>query len=280
MNNSIYPCLTIKGKIAEASDFYIQTFGEGKISQHSGIVIQIELSGQKFMLLNDGPSSSPNPSISFMVVSENPEETEKYWNKLIDEGKALMPLNSYDWSPKYGWLEDKYGVSWQLFTRSKGDGGQKFNPTLMFTGTNAGKASEAINLYTKLFSDSRIGGIAHYAEEDGENPEFVKHAQFKIKDVSLMAMDSSAPHAFTFNDGISLVVSCETQEEIDKYWSELTGNGGHEVACGWLTDRYGISWQIIPAEIIKWVTDPERSSRVMAVMMKMKKLVIEDLKNA
>ncbi|NQX40657.1 Glyoxalase superfamily enzyme, possibly 3-demethylubiquinone-9 3-methyltransferase [Pedobacter steynii] len=280
MKNSIYPCLAIKGKIAAASDFYIQTFGEGKVSQNTPFVIQIELSGQKFMLLNEGPSSTPNPSISFMVVSENPEETEKYWNKLIEEGKALMPLDSYDWSPKYGWVEDKYGVSWQLFTGSKGETGQKFSPTLMFTGANAGKAAAAMERYTKLFSNAHVGGVLYYTEEDGDNPEFVKHAQFKIKDSSFMAMDSSAAHAFTFNDGVSLVVECENQEEIDKYWSQLTSNGGYEVACGWLTDQYGISWQIIPADIIKWVTDPERSARVMNVMMKMKKLVIADLENA
>lgn len=280
MKNSIYPCLGISGKIAEASDFYIQTFGEGKITQNTPFVIQIELSGQKFMLLNEGPSSSPNPSISFMVVSESPEETEKYWNKLIDEGKALMPLDTYDWSPKYGWVEDKYGVSWQLFTGSKADTSHKFSPTLMFTGANAGKAAEAMDLYTQLFAHSNVEGLLKYSKEDGENPDFVKHAQFKIKGATVMAMDSSAAHAFAFNDGVSLVVECETQEEIDKYWSQLTRNGGYEVACGWLTDPYGISWQIIPADIVKWVTDPERSARVMSVMMKMKKLVIADLENA
>ncbi|RQO65871.1 hypothetical protein DBR43_26850 [Pedobacter sp. KBW06] len=280
MKNSIYPCLGIRGKIAEASDYYIQTFGEGKVSQTTPFVIQIELSGQKFMLLNEGPSASPNPSISFMVVSEDPEETEKYWNRLIKEGKALMPLDNYDWSPKYGWVEDKYGVSWQLYTGNKADTPQKFSPTLMFTGANAGKASEAIAVYTKLFPDATIEGILKYSKEDGENEDFVKHAQFKIKDTILMAMDSSAAHAFAFNDAVSLVVECETQEEIDKYWTQLTSKGGYEVACGWLTDPYGISWQIIPKNIVKWVTDPERSQRVMSVMMKMKKLIIADLENA
>src|SRR5690349_21526999 len=111
MKNLIYPCLTIRGKIGEASDFYIQTFGDGKISETSPIVIQIELSGQKFMLLNYGPTSSPNPSISFMVLCESAQEAEKYWNKLVAGGSVLMPLDSYDWSPKYGWVQDKYGVS-------------------------------------------------------------------------------------------------------------------------------------------------------------------------
>jgi len=280
MKNLIYPCLTIRGKIAEASDFYIQTFGEGKISQTSPFVIQIELSGQKFMLLNDGPTSSPNPSISFMVICESEEETERYWNKLMEGGSALMALDSYDWSPKYGWVQDKYGVSWQVYTGDKSQTPQKFCPTLMFTGDNAGKAEKAVHFYTDLFPQSNIQGVLKYRKEDDDNEEFVKHAQFKIKDFVAMAMDSSANHGFGFTDAISLVVECENQEEIDKYWGQLTANGGKEVACGWLTDPFGISWQIIPKALGKLVSDPVRGQRVMGALMKMKKLIIADLENA
>ncbi|MNK05982.1 hypothetical protein D3C87_238720 [compost metagenome] len=280
MKNSIYPCLTIRGKIAEAADFYIQTFGEGKINQTAPFVIQIELSGEKFMLLNDGPSTDPNAAISFMVISETADETEKYWNKLIEGGKILMPLDSYGWSSKYGWVQDKYGVSWQLYTGDKADTPQKFCPTLMFTGANAGKAESAVNYYTQLFPNSSIQGIMKYSKEDKENVDFVKHAQFKINDFVAMAMDSSAEHDFGFNDAISLVVECETQDEIDNYWDILTANGGYEVACGWLTDKYGVSWQIVPQSLGKLVTDPARTQNVMKVMMQMKKLVIADLENA
>ncbi|WP_316818345.1 VOC family protein [Pedobacter nyackensis] len=280
MKNSIYPCLTLKGKIAEASDFYIQTFEDGKISQTSPFVIQIELSGQKIMLLNDGPTSSPNPSISFMVMCENEAETEKYWNKLIADGKALMPLDSYEWSTKYGWVEDKYGVSWQLYTGDKADTIQKFCPTLMFTGEGCGKATAAVHYYTGLFPNSHLQGILNYSKEDGESEALVKHAQFKISNFVMMAMDSSADHGFGFNDAISLVVECENQAEIDKYWSNLTSEGGYEVACGWLTDQYGISWQIIPKELGKLISDPIRGQRAMNALMQMKKLVIADLENA
>ena len=280
MNNSIYPCLTLKGKITAAADFYIQTFGEGKIIQASPFVLLIELSGQKLMLLNDGPSSLPNASVSFMVRSETAEETEQYWNKLIEGGKVFMPLDSYDWSIKYGWVEDQYGVSWQLFTGSKSDTPQKFCPALMFTGANAGKAAEAVHFYTALFPQSHIEGIMKYNEKDADTTGFVKHAQFKINNFIAMAMDSSAAHGFKFNDAISLVVNCDTQVEIDQYWEQLTANGGHEVACGWLTDKYGISWQIVPGILGKLFSDPERGQRVMAVLLKMKKLIIADLENA
>lgn len=280
MNNTIYPCLTLKGKTEEASRFYIDVFGEGKVVQTSPYVIMIELSGQKLMLLNDGPSSTPNAAISFMVTSETPEETEQLWDKITAGGKIFMPLDSYPWSIKYGWVQDQYGISWQIFTGSKNDTAQKFCPTLMFTGANAGKAASAIHFYTGLFPKSDIEGIMEYAEGDGDIPGLIKHAQFKINGFTLMPMDSSAAHGFAFNDAISLVVNCETQAEIDMYWDELTADGGQEIACGWLVDKYGISWQIIPGKIGSLLTDPEKGQRAVAAMMKMKKLIIEDLENA
>jgi len=280
MNNSIYPCLTLKGKVAEAADFYINAFGDGKILQTSPFVIQIQLGGQKFMLLNDGPSSKPNASISFMVIIETEEEVEKYWNSLTEEGEVLMALDTYDWSPKYGWVQDKYGVSWQLYLGDNKAGLQKISPTLMFTGDKAGRAAEAVRFYTSIFPQSFITGIMNYSEGEGDKTEFVKHAQFTVNDYVLMAMDSSGEHGFTFNDAISIVVECDTQAEIDAYWNQLTSNGGYEVACGWLTDKYGISWQIIPKVLGRLMTDPERGQNVMAALMKMKKLIIADLESA
>lgn len=280
MNNLIYPCLTLKGKVAEAADFYINTFGEGLILQTSPYVIQIQLSGQKFMLLNEGPSAVPNPSISFMVTSETVEETELYWNKLIDGGHVMMPLKAYDWSIEYGWVVDKYGISWQVYTGSRADTLQKFSPSLMFIGKNAGKAAEAINFYTSLYPQSDIQGILKYEEGEGDNLNFVKHAQFKIYDLITMAMDSSAEFSFDFNDAISLVVECDTQSEIDNYWDKLTANGGNEVACGWLVDKYGVSWQIIPKKLKELLKDTDRAQRVMNALMQMKKLVIVELESA
>lgn len=280
MNNNIYPCLTLKGKVAEAADFYLDTFGDGKIIQTSTYVIQLELSGQKLMLLNEGSGALPNPSISFMVMSSNAEETERYWNKLAEGGKVMMPLGSYDWSMKYGWVSDKFGVSWQLFTGNAGDNDQKFNPTYMFIESNAGKATEAIHFYTSLFPRSTIGGILKYSEGEGDQTDYVKHAQFSINNFNLMAMDSSATYGFNFTDAISLVVECDTQDEIDRFWTELIADGGNEVACGWLKDKYGLSWQIIPKVLGTLLKRPDKAQRVMEALLKMKKLVIADLEKA
>jgi predicted 3-demethylubiquinone-9 3-methyltransferase (glyoxalase superfamily) len=280
MNNSIHPCLCLKGKIAEAADFYIGVFGEGRVTQTSELVSIIELSGQKFMLLNDGLSAKPNASISFMVTSETEEETERYWNRLIEEGTSFMALGAYDWSKKYGWVQDKFGVSWQLYTGSRIDTPQKFCPTMMFTGASAGKAAEAVHFYSELYPNSKIEGILNYSETDQDKPGLVKHAQFSLKDNILMAMDSSAEHGFAFNEAISLVVECDSQAEIDKYWNELSSNGGNEVACGWVTDKYGVSWQVIPAKLVDLLKEPERAKRVLNAVMQMKKLITAELENA
>ncbi|RXK83902.1 VOC family protein [Filimonas effusa] len=280
MNNSIYPCLTIKGKIAEAAALYADVFG-AKTVQSSPIVNILEIDGQKLMLLNDGPTSKPNPAISFMFSNEHKEATEACWNKLTEGGKVLMPLDSYPWSSYYGWVEDKYGVNWQLITNKEELPIQRFSPTLMFVGDNAGKAAAAISFYTQLFPQSNVRGILKYGEGEGDNTDYIKHAQFSVNGYVMMAMDSSHAHHFTFVDAVSLVAACNTQEEIDRYWETLTSEGGKEIACGWLVDKYGVSWQIVPANLGALMSKGgEKAQRVMSALLKMKKLVIKDLENA
>lgn len=154
---------------------------------------------------------------------------------------------------------------------------QKIVPTLMFTGAQNGRAMEAAHLYTSLFPNSEIHGVMYYTEESGEPESSVQHGEFFINDYLLMMMDSSLEHNFSFSEGVSLVVECDYQEENDNYWNALTSNGGEESMCGWLKDQFGVSWQIVPAELDEWV---KKSTKVMEEVMKMKKLNIETLKNA
>lgn len=280
VKNAIYPCLILKDKVAEATDFYLQTFGKGKVLSTNPIVTFLELSGQHFMLLNDGTASVPNVTFSFMVISETPEETARYHQSLTEGGQVFMPLDKYDWSESYSWVQDKFGVSWQLYTGSNDGVTQKIWPSLMFTGDNAGKAIDAVNFYSQLFPNSGVGGIMEYTEEDDDTAGLVKHAQFTINNLIVTAMDSSADHHAVFNEATSLVVNCDTQAEIDEYWDKLTADGGQEVQCGWLRDKYGLSWQIVPKNIGELVTDPERGQRVLQEVMKMKKLIIADLVSA
>lgn len=279
MNNPIYPCLWFDGKAKEAAEFYCAAFSYTVITAENPMVVAFEASGQKFMLLNGGPQFTLNPSISFYVVCETTEEVDQVWEKLAREGLVMMPLDKYDWSEKYGWVQDKFGVSWQLSAGKLENVGQKFIPSLMFTQTRAGKAEQAIQFYTSVFKDSSVIGILKYSANDPDVEGTVKHAQFTLGKQVFMAMDSSLPHAFSFNEATSLVVDCETQEEIDYYWDKLSAVPEAE-QCGWLKDQFGISWQIVPKILPQLMSDPSKSERVVNAFLQMKKFDIEKLLNA
>ncbi|MBX7172304.1 MAG: VOC family protein [Pyrinomonadaceae bacterium] len=280
MKKEIYPCLWFDGKAKEAMSFYVDVFGNSKITEENPIVVNVEVCGQKFMGLNGGPQFKINPSISFMVQFDTESETEAAWHKLIEGGSAIMGLDKYEWSPKYGWVQDKFGVSWQLITGKKEDFGQKFSPTLMFTGEQCGRAEESVKFYTSLFENSKIDGILKYSLNDADREDLVKHSQFTLNGNVFMAMDSSHLPQFAFNEGISFVVECDTQDEIDYFWSNFTADGGQESMCGWLKDKFGVSWQIVPSILGELIRDPERGQRVMNAFLKMKKFEIEKLLNA
>ena len=189
-----------------------------------------------------------------------------------------MELDKYPFAERYGWLQDKFGLSWQL---SMGDQPQKIIPSLLYVGKVAGKAEEAIKYYTSIFPDSKIGTLSRYGK-GGSDPEgTINYGPFSLAGQSFVAMDSAFDHKFTFNEAISLMVECKDQPEIDDYWAKLTA-GGEESVCGWLKDKYGVSWQIVPTGFDKLVndSDPVRSERVMSVFFKMKKIDIAALKRA
>ncbi len=279
MKNTIYPCLWFDGKAKEAAGYYCSVLDNTSITEENDIVVTFESAGQKFMCLNGGPEYTFNPSISFYVICKSEEETDRLWAGFLEGGSVLMPLGKYEWSPKYGWLSDRYGVSWQFSFGGMEDVSQKISPVLMFTGDQSGKAEQAFQFYTSVFKNSKVKSVARYAKGENDVEGTVKHAQFILENQIFMAMDSSYMHNFTFNEAISLVVECETQEEIDYFWDRLT-EGGEEIQCGWLKDKFGISWQIVPAILGQLMSDPSRAGRVTEAFLKMKKFDIEKLLNA
>lgn len=282
MKNKIFPCLWFDGQAKAAAELYCSVFDNSKITVNSPVVVNFELNGQKFMGLNGGPQFKINPSISFYVTCETEEEIDAAWEKLIEGGFAMMPLNKYPWSPKYGWLQDKFGVSWQLTLGNIQEMGQKFTPALMFVGAQHGKAEEAINLYQSLFPNSSTRLLVRYEEGDNDTTGTVKHAQFLLDGQVFAAMDSGMAHNFAFNEGLSFVIDCDGQEEVDFFWNKLTADGGQESQCAWLKDKYGVSWQIVPKQLMQLMSSPdhEKAGRVMQAMLKMKKIIIADLENA
>jgi len=282
MNNDIFPCLWHDGDAGEAAALYCRIFG-GTITADTPVVMNIDLFGQKLMLLNGGPHFEKNASVSFMVICDTENELQQYWDQLLEGGMALMPLDSYPWSKKYGWVRDRFGTTWQLFLGEKADE-QKLVPTLMFIHQNNGKAREAMEFYTQTFPNSKIGNILHYKDggEPNEVPENVQHAHFVIDGYSLFCMDNSYDHPFDFNEGISMVIMTDDQEETDHLWNTLISGGGRESMCGWLKDKYGFSWQIVPKKLIQLMNDADqgKAQQVVQAMMKMQKIIIKDLEEA
>jgi predicted 3-demethylubiquinone-9 3-methyltransferase (glyoxalase superfamily) len=279
--NNIHPCLWFDGNAKAAAEFYCSLFPGSAITTDSPMVVNFNLSGQKFMGLNGGPMYKFNPSISLFVSCESREETDKIYAKLIEGGMAMMPLDKYDWCDHYAFVQDKFGLAWQLFTVQNYEVKQKINPCLLFVGENYGKAEAAVKYYSATFPDSSIDGIKLYEEQEGAQVAGkVKHAQFILDGKLYMAMDGAGNHGFGFNEAISFVVECKDQAEIDKYWNHLTDNGGQESMCGWLKDPFGVSWQIIPANLGALIMNPVNGQKAMQALMKMKKLVINDLVNA
>ncbi len=280
MTNKIYPCLWFDGQASAAAAFYSSIFpGSGIVSSNPMVTIW-ELCGQRFMGLDGGPMFKPNPSISFFVTCEDSEEADAIWNKLSESARIMMPLGKYDWSEYYGFLQDKFGISWQIFKGNHTDLNQKIVPCLLFTDGNFGKANAAVHFYTSVFTNSRTDSILFYTEEEMKEKNIVKHSQFVLDGHVFMAMDGAGTHNYSFTEGLSFVISCATQEQIDYYWNTFTSDGGQESMCGWCKDKFGVSWQIVPSILGELMNDPERSSRVQAAFLKMKKFDIDQLLKA
>ena len=211
------------------------------------------------------------------------ENIDTVWKKLSHGGKVLMPIGEYPFSKRYGWTQDKYGVSWQLIlTDPKGEERPGIVPSILFTGDVYGKAEEAIKFYLSVFKDSKMGEIMHYGKGQEPNKEgTVMFADFKLLDLWFAAMDGGGEHKFKFNEAISFIINCHDQKEIDYYWKKLTANGGEESQCGWLKDKYGLSWQIVPKEMDEMMKgSKEQVDRVTRAFLKMKKFDIVKLKEA
>ena len=280
MNNNIHPCLWYDGNAKAAADFYCSLFPGSKITADTPMVVNFELNGQKFMGLNGGPMFKPNPSVSFFITSESDEEINELWKKLSEGGMVMMALDKYDWSEKYGFVQDQFGLAWQIMKGKFSDVNQKITPSFLFVGNNFGKAEAAVKFYAEVFPQSSINGILLYQENEGPAAGTVKHSQFTLDKKVFMAMDGFGPHEFAFNEAISFVVECKDQQEIDYYWNTLTADGGQESQCGWLKDKFGVSWQIVPTILGKLMSNPATSPKVMAAFMKMKKFDIDALEKA
>jgi predicted 3-demethylubiquinone-9 3-methyltransferase (glyoxalase superfamily) len=297
--HKITPHLWFDKESRQAAEFYVSAFGDSsKITNGTTLhdtpsgdteMVSFELSGQPFMAISAGPLFKFNPSVSFMVNFDPSrdknarENLDALWEKLSVGGTALMPLDAYPFSERFGWVADKYGLSWQLILSNPAGEERPFIvPFLMFVGDVSGKAEEAFSFYLSVFEDTRQGTVARYGK--GQEPEqegTIMFSDFMLEGQWFAAMDSARQHDFGFNEAISFIVHCDTQEEIDHYWEKLSAIPEAE-QCGWLKDKYGLSWQIVPTAMDEMMSrgSREQIDRVTQAFLPMKKLDIARLEKA
>ena len=284
----ISPHLWFDTQAREAGELYASTFDNSRVKSANTLdgtptgsvdIVDVEIAGQPFMLLSAGPLFKFNPSISVLVACATKDEVDAIWRKLSDGGTPKMELGAYPFSERYGWVEDRYGLSWQVMFADGREITQKITPVLMFTGKQAGRCEDAIHFYTSVFHDAKEIGINRYG--GGEEPEqegTVRFGQFQLEGQQFAAMDSARSHGFAFNEAISLLVHCDTQQEIDYYWERLSADPAAE-QCGWLKDKYGLSWQITPTVMSEMLAtkNPKKLAAVTEAFLKMKKFDIAKL---
>lgn len=295
----IVPHLWFDKEAAEAAEFYASVFPDSRVTSITTMentpsgdadMVIFELWNQKFMAISAGPLFKPNPSISFMVNFDPlffdgskeaaREKLDSVWNQLSEGGNALMPIDKYPFSERYGWIQDKYGISWQLIlTNPEGEPRPPIITSFLFVGDQCGKAEEALNFYCAVFKNSKLGSIHRYPEgHDPDKPGTVMFSDFKLEDSWFTAMDSAHKHNFNFNEAISIVINCEDQEEIDYFWQKLSAVRESE-QCGWLKDRFGVSWQVSPIVLEEMMVNGTREEvdRLVQAFLPMKKIEIAPL---
>ena len=296
----IVPHLWFDTQAKEAAQFYTSLFPDSAVTNVTTIhdtpsgdadIVSFTLWGHSFMAISAGPVFKINPSVSFMVnfdPAQDPDartRIDEVWAKLSEGGTALMPLDKYPFSERYGWIQDRYGLSWQLIlTDPAGEPRPPIIPSLLFVTPGCDKAEEATDFYLSVFKDgSRRGMMARYPAGMEPNKEgSIMFTDFQLLGQWFTAMDgSSTMHHFAFNEAVSFIVKCETQEEIDYYWEKLSAVPASE-QCGWLKDKYGLSWQIVPTAMDRMMAEgsDEQRARVTEAFLKMKKFDIAELEKA
>jgi predicted 3-demethylubiquinone-9 3-methyltransferase (glyoxalase superfamily) len=294
----ITPHLWFDKEAREAAEFYTSLFPDSKVTNITTLhdtpsgdsdIVSFELAGQSFMAISAGPLFKFNPSVSFIVNFDPSRDKDArnnidtLWERLSQDGTALMPLDKYPFSERYGWVQDKYGLSWQLILSDpEGEERPFIVPSLTFVGDVAGRAEEAVNYYLSVFKNSKMGTIIRYgAEQEPDKEGTVMFADFMLEGQWFAAMDSAREHNFAFNEAISFLVDCDSQEEIDYYWERLSAVPEAE-QCGWLKDKFGLSWQISPTALGEMLTKGTREQidRVTQAFLPMKKLDVAELQKA
>ncbi|MCB0731942.1 MAG: VOC family protein [Ignavibacteriae bacterium] len=277
---NFYTSLFSNSKIGSISRFEKEGFEHHQMPEGTVMTMEFEIEGKKFLALNGGPIFKFNESVSFFVYCESETEIENLYKTLSEGGSVNMPLDKYDWSEKYAWVKDKFGISWQLDITNMNTP-DKIVPALLFVNDKFSMVKHAVNHYTNIFPKSKVIFEAPNLPMENIPGETLAFAQFSLNGNLFNAMSGQGEHNFDFNEAVSFIIQCDSQDEVNYYWEKLT-EGGTESMCGWLKDKFRISWQVVPAEMFKYINGPDKakSRRAMNAMFQMKKLDIELFKKA
>ena len=264
MDQLITPAIWCDGTADEAARFYADVFREGSIvEQVPGLAATVSIHGFRLSLMSGDDQDAPEP-VDQLHPELRPAPVRRrgagpgYLDELYERlsaGGVLMELGEYPFSPRYAWVRDRFGMTWRLMlTDPAGEPRPFILPSFMFGGTNHANAEEATEAWIALFDDSRRGALRRYEEGGPMEAGTVMFTDFTLRGTWMAAMDSGAFHDFTFTPGVSMIVSCRDQEEIDRYWSGLSAAPQAE-RCGWCVDRWGVSWQVVPHNIAELMAD-------------------------
>lgn len=288
----VTPFIWFEDQARAAAEWYVSLFPNSRIASRVTLpgtpsgdteIVSLSLNGTDFQFMSAGKMADRNSSFSCMVACETVEEVDRLWNALIEGGEAMMPIQEYPFSKRYGWLTDRYGVGWQIMH----DGGmrdiRRISPALLFVGDVCGKAEEAMNLYCATLGGAPLDGhISRYPAGAGPDKEgTLNYARFSVAGSEIVAMDSALDHKFSFNEMQSFVVRCDDQAEMDRLYAALSHVPEAE-QCGWLKDKFGVSWQLVSYRFEEMMTTgtPEAIARMTQAFLPMKRLDLAAIEKA
>ncbi len=282
-------CLWFDQQGDDAAKFYTNLFPSSRItrsgkygSQTAPVIgrtpgttmaVEFNIANAIVMALNGGPIFKATPGLSFFVTCTDEAEINSLWKSLSEGGTVRMRLDKYPWADRYGWTSDRFGVEWQLILTPNSTG-EKIASSFLFVDELFGRGEEAIKHYMSIFPNSKIQAISH-----DEKTKTVMHGAFTLNGQDFKLMEGPGTHSWKFNEATSIVVFCDTQDEIDYYWSKLLA-GGSESQCGWLKDKYGVSWQIVPSFMGALMADEKNVDKIMQVVFPMKKIDMKKILQA
>ena len=300
MAQKIIPNLWFNGVARTAAEFYVEAFAnagcdarvsnttyypsEGLADFQKGLegkelTVSFKLDDMEFVAINAGPEFAPTAAISFLVNfdpsrdDQAVEHLDALWAMLQDGGEAIIEVGEHPFSKRYGWVRDKYGFSWQLMlTNPAGEPAPFIVIDFLFGGSAQNRGEEAMNFYASVFNDTSVNIVARYpADQPPVAKDGVMFGELKLEGQQFAVMDSAVDQADSFTEAISLAVFCRDQAEIDALWNALSAVPEAE-QCGWCKDKFGVSWQIVPANIDALMTRPGAYEK----LMEMKKIVIDE----